>query len=150
MKHYLLFVTTLVSIGTVLIGITGCSETVVSNKPLDLTQAKLLKVNMAYSQYTRAKGKPPKGPTDIKSFLAKMGDPDDLLKSDRDGQPFVVCWGVALQQANQFPMSWPVFAYEKQGLDGERFVLTTLSNVVKLTDDDFRQSIFPQGHKPSF
>jgi len=131
-------------------GVLGCSPTNVSDKPLDPIQVKLHKVNTAYSQYTRENGKPPKGPAEIKSLLAKMGDPDDLLKSDRDGEPFVVCWGVDLRRANQYPESLPVFAYEKKGTGGERFVLTTLSTVVKLSDDDFRQSLFPRGYEPSF
>jgi len=76
----------IVSIGIVLMGIVGCSETNVSNKPLDPTQVKLLKVNTAYSQYTGQNGRPPRGPKEIRSLLAPMGDPDDLLNPGGDGR----------------------------------------------------------------
>ncbi len=110
----------------------------------------LKKILAAYGQFCATEQKPPESAEDLKPALAKLGNPDELLRSPRDGQPFVICWGVDLMRPVDWAKSTPVLAYEKQGLDGRRYVLTTRRNVELMRDQDFRQASFPPGHTPSF
>ena len=66
----------------------------------------------------------------------------------RDGQPLVVCWDVDLSKARTWAKTTPVLAYEKQGADGNRYVLTMVRSVELLSDKDFREASFPLGHNP--
>ena len=66
-----------------------------------------------------------------------------------DGQPLVVCWGVDLSKRPAWAKTTPVLAYEKQGADGNRYVLTVVRSVELLSDKDFRTASFPPGH-PGF
>ncbi len=131
----------------------GCSSStpVQVGNPPDPTAEKLRKIIVAYGRFCVAEQRPPESVEELKPMLAQLGDPGDLLRSSRDGQPFVVCWGVDLLA----PPSWaksktPVLAYEKQGVDGQRYILTTQRRVELMPDQDFRQAGFPPGHTPSF
>ena len=45
--------------------------------------------------------------------------------------------------------SMPVVAYEKQGVNGRRYVLTApFRKVEVLSDQEFRQASFPPGYSP--
>jgi hypothetical protein len=127
----------------------GCAtRPVVSEHEMDPAQERLLTVGQAYSQFNYDKDRPPRGPQDLKDYLAKSPGPDQVLQSPRDGQPFVICWGVDLRVPPEWAKSRPALAYEKSGSGGRRFVLTTMRNVELVADADFRQSSFPPGHSP--
>jgi hypothetical protein len=68
-----------------------------------------------------------------------------VLTSSRDGQPYVVIFGVDLGARN----SPDTFVYEKTGADGKRYVLTMSRDVRQLTDAESAQATFANGHKPS-
>jgi hypothetical protein len=136
-------------------GIAGCScssSPQIVNKPLDPTKEKLLNIFIAYAQFCVDRQQPPQGPADLDPILAKMGKTDDPWRSPRDGQPFVVCWGVDLLK----PLSWakpnstPVLAYEKQGVDGSRYVFTAVQRTMLMSDKEFHEATFPPGHNPGF
>ena len=96
-----------------------------------------------------AEQRPPQSAEELKPALGKLGNPDDLLRSSRDGQPFVVCWGVDLLVPPTWAKATPVLAYEKRGVDGRRYVLTTRRRVELMPDQEFRKASFPPGHTPS-
>ncbi len=132
------------------IGVQGCSSStpLIVKHPLDPTHEKLLKIGAAYTRFCTAQGKAPAGPADLQPMLAPKGGEDDVWRSSRDGQPFVVCWGVDLRK----PLSWAkgvsVLAYENQGAQGSRYVATTFHNVELLSDKEFHEASFPPGHTP--
>ena len=131
----------------------GCSSStpLQVGSPPDPTAEKLEKVIAAYGRYCVAEQRPPESAEELKPTLAKLGNPDDLLRSSRDGQPFVVCWGVDLLALPSWAKSkTSVLAYEKQGVDGQRYVLTAQRRVRLMPDGDFRQASFPPGHAPNF
>ncbi len=111
-----------------------------------------MRIYVAYMRFSADQKRPPRNAEELKPFLAEFGNADDILRSPRDGQPFVVCWGVDMRQAPASegkPM--PVVMYEKQGVDGRRYVLTApFRKVEVLSDQEFRQASFPPGYSPSF
>src|SRR5208282_1970417 len=129
--------------------ILGCSsDPIVVDKPLDATVANLLKISAAYNYFCFKNRRPPSGPSDIRAALAEGGDADQILQSTRDGQPLVICWGVDVSKRPDWAKSTPVLAYEKQGVDGSRYVLTVVRSVALISDKDFREASFPPGHNP--
>jgi hypothetical protein len=60
----------------------------------------------------------------------------------------VICWG-AETKFTPGKESIPILAYEKIGLNGERFAMTVMGNVQLLTDQEFQAANFPPGYKPS-
>jgi hypothetical protein len=126
-----------------LAALAGCGQ---KADPLpDPAEARLLAIGKAYTQACYRLGRAPKDFDEIKPNLAGDAQPD-LLKSPHDGQDFVIMWGVdynALPPAGSDPFT--VAAYEKSGAGGKRFVLRYPFSVVQLSDEEFRQAVFPPG-----
>jgi len=72
-------------------------------------------------------------------------DPDEVLRSPRDGQPFVVITGVDFDSTAKTT----IWAYEQQGADGKRYVMTLSRDVKQVPDEDFPKATFAKGHKPA-
>jgi hypothetical protein len=114
------------------------------------TQRNLTSIGIAYLQFTMKRQQPPAGPDDLKPLLKEAGcDPEKVFVSDRDNQPLVICWGVDIRVLSGSAKSVPVLGYEKQGLNGSRYVLTQMQGLVQLmSDKEFRAASFPPGHTP--
>ncbi len=129
--------------------LSGCSSApIVVEKPLDPTAGNLLRIGAAYMQFCAQNNRPPSGVKDIQPALTKAGGSDQTLQSTHDGQPLVICWGVDVIKGAPWAKSTPVLAYEKQGADGIRNVLTTMGNVQAMSEQEFREASFPPGHTP--
>ena len=109
-----------------------------------------MKIGMAYTRFSASQKRPPQAWADLRPILAETDNADEPWCSDRDGQPLVVCWGVDLSKQPDWAKTTPVLAYEKQGADGSRYVLTAVRSVELLSDKDFREASFPPGHNPGF
>lgn len=120
----------------------GCSST----PPVQVENSENLnKVAQAYREATQKLRHPPKNEAELRPFLEKHGDPDALLRSPNDGQPFVIIWGTDPNAERTLKPG--VIGYEKQGTHGRRFVFTAMG-VMVMGDDDFEEANFPKGHKP--
>lgn len=121
----------------------GCRPAEIrSEKPMEVTVERLLAVREAYAQFTSEKGRPPRGPDDLKGLVR----PDELI-SPRDGEPFTVFWGVDMRVPKSWGTGRPILGHERTGANGSRYALTMLGNVELLTDDELRSSSFPPGNK---
>lgn len=130
-------------VATLGIAAAGCRPALITaEKPMDPAMERLLAVGRAYGEFTRERGRPPRGPDDIRGRLPTA----DALVSPRDGQPFVVCWGIDVRSPPTWASGRPIIAHESRGVDGTRYVLTTMLNVELLTNDEVRASSFPPGH----
>jgi len=129
-------------------GCSGSSTPIYVDKPLDPTHERLMKIGMAYMRFSTSHKRPPQAWTDLQPILAETENADAPWCSARDGQPLVVCWDVDLSKARTWSKTTPVLAYEKQGADGNRYVLTMVRSVELLSDKDFREASFPLGHNP--
>jgi hypothetical protein len=131
------------------IAITGCSSTPKSTE--DETTTDLREIAKAYAVTISLHRRPPRSLEEIKKVLgelheAKMvGKPEEVLTSSRDGQPYEIILGADLG-ASRSP---EILAYEKQGKDGTRYVLTMTYDVQQLSDAEFAQATFAAGHKPA-
>lgn len=121
----------------------GCKN---ADRPLAPAEDRLLKIGNAYVNAVNKNKTVPKSVADIKAFLE--GSLDDVLISPGDGEKFVILWGI---DYNQLPPGkddpFTVAAYEKNGVDGKRYVLRFPRSVVLMTDEEFRKAIFPPGHQ---
>ncbi len=127
------------------LAVAGCGRG--TPKERNVTEERLYRIGKAYLQTCYRLGEAPANFEDIKDSIE--GDiPDDLLVSPRDGENFVIFWGVdfsKLRPARENPFT--VAGYEKHGIDGTRYVLRFPIGVVPMTDEELHQAIFPPGYK---
>jgi hypothetical protein len=62
--------------------------------PFSQAEKNLSLVAAAYTDAFSRLGHSPKGADELKPFLKTFGNPDEVLVSPNDGQPYVVVWGV--------------------------------------------------------
>jgi hypothetical protein len=79
-------------------------------------------------------------------------DGDDVFHSPRDGEMYVILWGVKAadlqRSSNADPAQrFPVLAYEKRGTDGQRYVLQMPPQVTLMSDEELKKARFPAPHK---
>ncbi len=107
-------------------------------------QSRLMAINLAYMRFLEQQGRPPSNEQELRSQFSE-GNPDEILRSPRDGQPFVICYGVNIFGDLPWAKSTPVLAYEQQG-DGSRWVLSIPGGVFELDEAEFQKASFPPGH----
>ncbi|MBI1832587.1 MAG: hypothetical protein HYR84_14190 [Planctomycetes bacterium] len=108
-----------------------------------ISQQNLRAVGDAYGEMVREKNRPPANLEELKPYLKKRGDPDALIKSENDGEPFVIYFGVNISATGK---EVPVIAHEKSGRGGKRLVLQG-STVRHMTEEEFQAAPFPPGKK---
>ena len=132
-----------------LVGGIGCTPSqVVVQAQLDPSHENLMRIGSAYSRFNTKYRKAPANVADLLPFLKEFGNPEQLLRSPKDGEPYIICWRVDLQVPQPWVQSTGVLAYEKHGAAGKHYVLTTMRSVVLMTDEELRQASFPPGHRP--
>jgi hypothetical protein len=124
--------------------LSGCSPP----KPeVDETELNLRRIAQAYVLVISARGRPPKDVEQLKQQFKELGesrDPDTILRSPRDGQPFVIAFAVPLNEVSRNL----VLAYEREGKDGKRYVLMAGHDIKELTDEEFAAADFVPGYRP--
>jgi hypothetical protein len=137
-------------VGLLLVAAAGCGgqHPVVVTTALPEAHARLSAINAAYEGFDDQHGRSPHNEQELRTMLVSQGqDPDKVLRSPRDGEPFVICYGADVFGS----LDWagdalPVFAYERRG-DGGRWVLAPPGFVKELSEEEFRAARFPPGHK---
>lgn len=105
---------------------------------------RLHKIGLAIDAATANLGRPPSNLDELRPFLEEQGDPDRLVVSPIDGQPYVLLWGIDVRSAG----TDTVLAYERFGAGGRRFVLTA-STVLPMTDAEFAKAVPRPPHSPA-
>jgi hypothetical protein len=132
-----------------LLAVSGCSGHV-KHEERDTSQENLTKIYQAYSMAVQTTKRPPQSEEDMRALLKQGGgDPDVLLRSPRDGQPYVIIWGVRLDALDiaSTEESPVVLAHEQTGVSGKRYVLRVEGSNELLTEDQFAKARFPKGQK---
>lgn len=123
----------------------GCGQppSVVETE-LPEAQVRLMSIKNAYTAFTEQRGRPPRNEKELQRQLADDSSPE-VLTSPRDGQPFKVCYGATLfgDLAWASPDSIPALAFEQQGADGTKWVLTIPGAILEVPDDEFAKVVFP-------
>jgi hypothetical protein len=121
----------------------GCQGGTQITPPTDSSM--LRGITRVYAIATRDLGRPPKSMDELEAVYAQADpDPSKYVRSARDGEEFVVVWGLNLKS---LPAD-TVLAYERKGVDGKRMVVTLNGEVREVSEDEFKALKFPKGHKP--
>lgn len=117
-----------------LIGSSGCGRS--PEVIVDPTTDRLGKILQMYSQATREAEKPPRSIADLKAIAKKREYGDEVFKSENDGEPFVIVWGIDIRNPHPTP---PVIAHEKVGRAGKKWVVDTMTPRL-LSDDELSKA----------
>ena len=132
-------------IGSTLLMTAGCSnEPIVVEAELPEAQARLMEIKFAYTRFQEEYRRPPRNEEELMRTL-ESENPKETLLSPRDGEPFVICYGVNVFGSLDWAKSTPVLAYEPKG-DGTRWVLSIPGAVYELDEEEFQKASFPPGH----
>ena len=119
----------------ILLVLAGCS----SSPAVKPDEARNLhKIQTAYDAVARQLGRPPANLGELRPQLEPLGDPEQILRSPRDGLPYVILWGVDPSQARTMPP--PIVAYEKVGANGKHYALTVMG-VVPMSDQELANAL---------
>jgi len=110
-------------------GLVGCSAKVNNVEP-PKEWFNIIYVATAYSEAETKLGRTPKNADELKPYLKKFGNPDELLISPNDGLPFVVRYGITNKGSG-----YPIIAYEQKGKDGKHQIIDTQLMPRKITDE---------------
>jgi hypothetical protein len=125
---------------------TGCGN------PAKVAQesSNLKPLAVLYGQFIgQHQGKPPADEAEFKAFLKKLdperlksfqvADVDSMFISSRDNQPYIVRYGKL--QGSAGPAAQPVVAYEQTGVDGKRYVASSIGAIQEVDEETFRKMV---------
>ena len=113
-------------------------------------EKELAYIATAYSDAHTKLGHGPKDAEELKPFLKAFGDPDDLLVSPNDKQPYIVVWNAnPTGGPTQYQGMFPIVAYEKEGSGGRRAVSDIRGVPLTVPADDLTKLTFVGRHKPA-
>jgi len=122
----------------IVLGLAGCSS-----RPPPRTEnpdtTNLRRIYQAFRLCEDFKQRRPQDVEELKHYLGELGEPGtpaEFLISKRDGQPFVIFYNNSINPA----AGDVVLVHEKDGADGERYVLTLAGNVKSLSDAEFAKA----------
>jgi hypothetical protein len=140
----LLLVTCLFAIGSL-----GCAPKPESTEVEPIRD--LNHIQRAYGIMVSGHNRPPRDMAEVRKILDELhvGDlnpqADEVLVSSRDGEPYVIIMNANLGMADGRD---EILAYEKTGVEGNRYVLLMSRDVRQISDDEFRRAKFAKGHRP--
>lgn len=123
----------------ILLGLAGCSAQPPRTEDPDTTN--LRRIYQAFRLCEDFKRRGPRDVDELKHWLGQLGEPgtpEEFLISRRDGQPFVIHYGHAINPG----AGDVVLAHEKDGAGGRRYVLTLSGHVKPLSDAEFAKAQF--------
>ena len=139
--------------GIVLFVICGCGPSGPVIGQVDPTRAKLQQISGAYLAATMKSNSAPTKPEDLLPFLGDTSTPEEekreIFRSDNDGEDFEIVWGIDLRNigTDELPRE-VIYAYEKKGKNGKRYVLKAPTDTFIIPNDLFQKSLFPKGYQP--
>jgi len=145
----------LLGAGVMLTATTGCSGCGQSSNvyvvPLSPSETNLKNIALAYMDAHEKLGRGPKNAEELKPFLKEFGNPDELLVSPNDQEPYVIIWGVDPGRGGptEYEGMWQILAYEKKGTGGKRAVTDIRGRPMTILEADFSKLRFAGRHKPS-
>jgi len=130
----------------VLLSATGCTNT----KAVQEQASTIKPLAVLYGKYVgEHRGQPPGTEAEFKAFVQasgktildanKISDVSLLFTSSRDKQPYVILYGPL--KGPPGPAGQPVFAYEKVGVNGKRYVASSLGAVEEVDEARFKELV---------
>ena len=136
----------LAAASAVLLAAVGCSDKIEMPK-IPVEEQNILYILRAYCKFNGNQQRTPKSLDELKPLLKEFGDPEKIILSPRDGQPYVLVGGLDISRVPSGG-ELPVVAYESKGVDGKRQVVDLRGKIRLLTPAEFDQLKFPSSHKP--
>jgi len=143
--NHLLFSSLLAAAGLASL-LVGCSN---SAQEAAQESSNIKPLALFYGQYVgRHQGTPPPNEAEFKAFVKEnqatvqgltIADADALFVSSRDNKPYVVIYGAASGPPG--PGNQPVVIYEQEGVNGMRYVSSSLGAVEEVDEAKFRQYV---------
>jgi hypothetical protein len=133
-------------VALIVLGLAGCGHKPPPEPAKGSAQANLEAILNSYRKASNELKRPPKSLDEFKSYLKQYGDPEQLLISPRDGQPFVLVLGTDIWEEPS-PTNPLIIAYEKEGKDGRRFAVMPMGAVIPYTADEMAKFRYAAGHK---
>ena len=121
----------------------GCTPAAKQPVPLGQDEQALVNVGLAYRDASNALQRGPANENELKPYLKKYGDPDKLLVSPRDGQPYHITWGLTPSRPSPKAIGQRFLVYEKAGKDGKRYALDLMLKVHQLSEKEFAKQHGP-------
>jgi hypothetical protein len=118
-----------------LLAVLGCSS---AKGPGELRpeEKAIVTVGLAYRDASAALKRGPANLEELTPYLKKYGDPDQLLVSPSDGQPYQIIWGLIPSRPAKSFQTQRLLAYEKSGKDGKRYALDCMLKVHHVSDKE--------------
>jgi hypothetical protein len=117
---------------------------------LSQAEQELTYIAMAYSDAHTQLGHGPKNAEELKPFLKVFGDPEDLLVSPNDKQPYVIVWNVnPTGGPTEYKGMFPILAYEKEGAGSRRVITDVRGRPMTVPNGDLSKLTFVGRHKPA-
>lgn len=116
----------------------GCSQA--SNKQqaqLNPQEQAIVNVGLAYRDASIALNRGPADEKELKSYLKKYGDPEQLLVSPDDGERYQFIWGLTPSRPSKSAAGQRFFVYEKTGKNGKRYAVDLMLKVHHLSAEQF-------------
>lgn len=127
----------------------GCGGTQSASQETESSNLKPLAV--FYGRYVaQHRGQPPANEAEFKKFLSSLppeelqqfavDSVESLLVSSRDGQPYVVVYGKPTGPPLG-PGGMPIIAYEQTGVNGKRFVASSIGGIEEVDAARFQELV---------
>src|SRR5262249_53437679 len=131
-------------------GVAGCG-TGPNVIPLTKSEKSLTYIALAYGEAHSRLGHGPKKAEELKPDLKKVGNPEEVLISPNDGQPYVVVWGANPTRGGptDYKQMFPILAYENKGVRGLRALTDIRGRPMTIPEEDIPKLTFVAGHKPA-
>ena len=138
-----LLILTLPAIASIIVSasLSGCSSSKSTPRSEDPGVTNLRKIGQAYDFFTQEKHRAPQNDDELAPMFQELGDntsPAEILRSKRDGQPYVILYGPKMDSDSRAV----ILAHERDGAEGKRYVLTLDRMVREMTDDEFANARF--------
>lgn len=125
-----------------ILAVSGCGP----SKQQTEQESNIKAITIAYGRYFQGnRGQPPATEAEFRAFVEKMPadqlgvqDPASMWTSSRDNLPYVVVYG---PNPNPPGPSGPVVIYESKGVNGKRYIGTSLGNTEEVTEERFRELV---------
>jgi hypothetical protein len=128
----------------------GCTRNQKQSAPQETSSLKSLAI--VYGRYLSThRGEPPADEAGFKQFVQslppeqlaamKATDTNQLFTSARDHEPYVIVYGKPTGPPG--PAGSPVIAYERTGVEGKRFVASSMGAVEEVDEARFKQLVPP-------
>jgi hypothetical protein len=129
----------------------GCWSATLRVIPLTESEKNLTNIVLAYRDAQPGLKHAPKNAEELKPFLKEYGDPDQMLVSPNDREPYVIVWGADTSRGGptEYQGMWAIIAYERKGTGGRRAIVDVRGRPLTVPQEDFPKLTFVGGHKPS-